>query len=63
MTARSNPTHGLEPVRRMADQRILLDSIGKRTAIDVFTAGSSYFSRYSAVQLHCVGLKHAQQVA
>ena len=34
--------HGLEPVRCMADQRILLDFIGKRTAIDGFTAGSSY---------------------
>ena len=42
MTARSNPTHGLEPIRRMADQRILLDFIGKRTAIDGFSAGSSY---------------------
>ena len=42
MTERSNPTHGLEPVQRMADQRILLDFIGKRTAIDVVTAGSSY---------------------
>ena len=42
MTARSNPTHGLEPVQRMADQCILLDFIGKRKAIDVVTAGSSY---------------------
>ena len=42
MTARSNPTHGLDPVQRMTDQRILLDCIGKRTAIDVVTAGSSY---------------------
>ena len=28
--------------QRMADLRILLDYVGKRTAIDVFTAGSSY---------------------
>ena len=41
MTARSNHTNGRDPVQRMADQRILLDFIGKRTAIDV-TAGSSY---------------------
>ena len=42
MTARSNPTRGLEPVQRMADQRLLFDFIGKRTVLDVFTAGSSY---------------------
>ena len=42
MTARSKPTHGVDPVQRMADQRILLDFIGKRIAIDVVTAGSSY---------------------
>ena len=42
MTARSNPTHGLDPVQRMADQRILLDFIGNRTPIDVFTTDSSY---------------------
>ena len=42
MTAIYNPTHGLDSVQRVADQRILLDFIGKRTAIDVDTAGSSY---------------------
>ena len=50
--------HGLEPVRCMADQRILLDFIGKRTAIDGFTAGSSY---NKVVTLR--RSKHVQQVA
>ena len=63
MTARSNPTHGLEPVRRMADQRILLDFIGKRTAID----GSLLAVRIiKKIQFYTVTLrrsKHVQQVA
>ena len=46
MTTRSNPTHGLDSVQRMADQRISLDFIGKRTAIDVGTAGSSYHKKF-----------------